>query len=991
MALIKCPECEKEVSDKAYSCPFCGFPLSDYLEEQEEIIYEQERQLNIDKRKNEYEREYSYTIQSKKYSFNQNHRICALICSEYQRIIDRLHSYYENILFAEDAKGPSDYNPRQFNMAVRDFLSTLITPFVKATMELCDKILEENCEKRECYEKDIKNAIDYRDIMNTVVLIHEKATSDYDLNLANAHSEYCDEYYEAGQVNAPIEAVYSKTLLGMVGANLSAKMINGAVNKLMSGKIKRKEHAAANKYYSIVYRETLLCNAKVYGVLYDYVEEVANRYKKFLFQYLIESGYLFEVYRFPTESFDYDTYETILEEETTLNEEKVQLFIEAINKNPGYEYIYSTALENIFMNVDTLKDLLGMLRFLELDKAVSTILEYKKSPACKFFDESINLNDIQKEISVKSRIYKSNEFPTVEDKEKYIEEEKENEVVHSFLRLKEWYIKEKFIEMNDKIHKINEPTFDAWKRDYYRTISLSDQLYNIVCNNVFLDEIQDIIRGLYDTPDGIQLYSVDTIKEKRGLEKSKYKEVVCSSSDELPVAKIKGNRNTILITTWAFYIFDSTNNEFVVKFDINSVEDLTIEQKSLFSIRYFAIVIKEYGKITIVYEQAREEDYKCITSFANNLRKHINNRKEQELHRNVLKAFEERELYFIENKRYEHIEFTYNFRINYKNKVGFGGIKEMGYDYDEEVYSRIGKHFYKDAYIYCGDYVMHISKNHEAPLIITDHRIYIDKYIFDIKLICEIIRFKSLSGYNQLFQFRFEDGKVQEIITKIPYEDYSYSATLMWVSESIRFNISGEYATVGDKEIQYCICCGKNNIKKTLLGGKCLVCNNTDVNKIYTHSVQSTQVPKILSEAYVKQWETKFKDELEWLEWTCTIAYGQARKEDDKCITYMTEFMQEDISNSNKQASLGSVINDNLEKNVNDADGGKKESNLSDRIVISQNKCLGCGHILQENVKYCNYCGKPSSLLHQICPNCKRIIKKSNKFCNLCGTKIYEG
>ena len=27
MALIKCPECEKEISDKAVSCPYCGVPI----------------------------------------------------------------------------------------------------------------------------------------------------------------------------------------------------------------------------------------------------------------------------------------------------------------------------------------------------------------------------------------------------------------------------------------------------------------------------------------------------------------------------------------------------------------------------------------------------------------------------------------------------------------------------------------------------------------------------------------------------------------------------------------------------------------------------------------------------------------------------------------------------------------------------------------------------------------------------------------------------
>ena len=28
MALIKCPECGREISDKAYSCPQCGYPIS---------------------------------------------------------------------------------------------------------------------------------------------------------------------------------------------------------------------------------------------------------------------------------------------------------------------------------------------------------------------------------------------------------------------------------------------------------------------------------------------------------------------------------------------------------------------------------------------------------------------------------------------------------------------------------------------------------------------------------------------------------------------------------------------------------------------------------------------------------------------------------------------------------------------------------------------------------------------------------------------------
>lgn len=38
MALIKCPECGKDVSDKAQSCPNCGFPISRVEVEQKPLV-----------------------------------------------------------------------------------------------------------------------------------------------------------------------------------------------------------------------------------------------------------------------------------------------------------------------------------------------------------------------------------------------------------------------------------------------------------------------------------------------------------------------------------------------------------------------------------------------------------------------------------------------------------------------------------------------------------------------------------------------------------------------------------------------------------------------------------------------------------------------------------------------------------------------------------------------------------------------------------------
>ena len=35
MAIIQCPECSKEVSDKAGNCPHCGFGVKQYMEDEE--------------------------------------------------------------------------------------------------------------------------------------------------------------------------------------------------------------------------------------------------------------------------------------------------------------------------------------------------------------------------------------------------------------------------------------------------------------------------------------------------------------------------------------------------------------------------------------------------------------------------------------------------------------------------------------------------------------------------------------------------------------------------------------------------------------------------------------------------------------------------------------------------------------------------------------------------------------------------------------------
>lgn len=38
MALTKCPECEKEISDKTKACPHCGFPIAEHRQQEDETV-----------------------------------------------------------------------------------------------------------------------------------------------------------------------------------------------------------------------------------------------------------------------------------------------------------------------------------------------------------------------------------------------------------------------------------------------------------------------------------------------------------------------------------------------------------------------------------------------------------------------------------------------------------------------------------------------------------------------------------------------------------------------------------------------------------------------------------------------------------------------------------------------------------------------------------------------------------------------------------------
>lgn len=56
MALVKCPECGKEASDKAMACPNCGYCIREYFEKQQRELFAKEKQRTLDLKKQEAEK-----------------------------------------------------------------------------------------------------------------------------------------------------------------------------------------------------------------------------------------------------------------------------------------------------------------------------------------------------------------------------------------------------------------------------------------------------------------------------------------------------------------------------------------------------------------------------------------------------------------------------------------------------------------------------------------------------------------------------------------------------------------------------------------------------------------------------------------------------------------------------------------------------------------------------------------------------------------------
>lgn len=392
MALIKCPECEHSVSDRAISCPFCGFPLREYLEEQKEAEereneekLRQENDAFLENRRAEYSVKKSFYICGTEFSYDQNEKICALIGADFKMSCDSLHKKYMRMCINNDEQ-PSDFAPPNFPEFGKKLVSMLFEPFINLSLYYCEKYLDEISKNERNFQYEFCNMANANELLKSLCKVHLEAYRQHSLDFDNAWSAYSDVVNAPTGSSQPIDAVSSDTLLGLVGANVTAKIINGIASAYSNAVKKHEGEMAKQALQDTVFTSEFVLNAKVYSFLNNLIDVIADIYKTVLINILLQYKAIYESYTFPFEDFDFQQYLDIMGSENKSESELKTAFLSTLRKNPGDHFVYTTALGFVFFDYDDIKNIIEMLDFFERRNDAIVAIKDAGSSAYKYLE-----------------------------------------------------------------------------------------------------------------------------------------------------------------------------------------------------------------------------------------------------------------------------------------------------------------------------------------------------------------------------------------------------------------------------------------------------------------------------------------------------------------------------------------------------------------------------------------------------------------------------
>lgn len=433
MALIKCPECNTEVSDKATSCPKCGYPISDYISELEEQKQQEEEDNKAKEREAECAKVYDFNVNGTKYSYNGSQRIAAFVLARVETLRYYLHAH----LYEDYKKG---YKPS--SMEDPDFPGYVMELFYAKTYSLWEFIWTEYLENvvQEMGEKKVFDILYPLDsLYENLRKLNHKCKMQCDRDIVDAEYIYANEMDKASYVPQPIESVFADSLGGLIGGTIRAKMINSAVEGFTKPRVERETKAARSRWGKNINNAYATWDSIVLQYFDEQIDLYLDSLAECFINAFISTRIIFET------DFDYSVYqnedfETMMafkREQRYSSQELSRRVLEYNANNPGDIYFKLMFAEDIEYNSEEdFENYINLIRFMGHACVHSLIQEalIESKGISKKLLEMIDGGDIHEYFvfnikekiekrKIEARTYHEILFDSVEEKEKYISDE----------------------------------------------------------------------------------------------------------------------------------------------------------------------------------------------------------------------------------------------------------------------------------------------------------------------------------------------------------------------------------------------------------------------------------------------------------------------------------------------------------------------------------------------------------------------------------------
>lgn len=418
MALIKCPECGKEISDRAQICPNCGFPINEYLESKQNEIVEHQKIIKKNNLKEIMSKYYVFNFFDKQISLNKNNVLCAQIHQCIQFSCQKAQeAYFEEYKPLK----PSEFTERDLKIVAKHNYLEVVNQCMESIDNLNKMALRYVEDTTLSIDEWIYSPIDFEEYFNDLIDDFHKLKKD-SLNIEYELERKTNTVISTYQNGNLIDEVWARNVGGLVVQSIKARAINSITNAFSHSKMRKelnKIQDSRKKFQSDFDNE--ICKL----VMLNSNKLIASIYESLLHYYL-EIGILFDFIEFPKNDYSCNELKVFLTDQTRLQSEKINKLYYALVNDPTNSNLYELCIEYLIFKDNDVKEFEKLVKFVFGNvKLISNnrVINYSMDKTrCKLlnFDNYI--------------------FESLYDKECYILDKKMYaDIIDKFLGERQWY------------------------------------------------------------------------------------------------------------------------------------------------------------------------------------------------------------------------------------------------------------------------------------------------------------------------------------------------------------------------------------------------------------------------------------------------------------------------------------------------------------------------------------------------------------------------